>query len=106
MPSKQNNFYQENESFDMQVKNIMRKVARALKQGDNTEAARLFIEGHKGLVIPADIELPVYLAKTFGIDVTGKLLKAFVRFPCGYCRNGHEKCPDCKGNGHLEDYII
>ena len=84
MPSKQNNPYQKNISFNKQMTNIMRKVARALKQGDDTEAVRLFVEGQKDLVVPADVELPGYLAKTFGIDVTSKLLKAFVRFPCGY----------------------
>lgn len=58
MPSKQNNPYQKNISFNKQMTNIMRKVARALKQGDNTEAACLFAEGQEDLVVPADIEIP------------------------------------------------
>jgi hypothetical protein len=77
-------------------------VLGELKRNHATRATQLFLEGQANSLFPTGKGLPRWLIRTIGKKATGKLVDAFARQPCYFCKKGLVPCDECGGAGHFE----
>ena len=91
---------------DRQRAHFLKALARELERGHGTKAAQLFLDGQAHAILPTGKSLPQWLAKTLGKEQTGKLVEAFAKAPCFYCKKGLLPCDGCDGRGLFAGGVI
>lgn len=86
-------------SSEAESRRVLEPVLAELKQGHGVEAVRRFGDVLDRGVVPADRGLLRWLAETIGKQATARLISAYARHPCFYCKKGLEPCESCHGSG-------
>jgi len=84
------------------LREIVRKMAVHLREGDATAAARLFTEAHQHEAFQDHPDVLRWLIRKLGKDQAGKLVDGLSHLPCYNCSKGYVSCEDCDGEGHLD----
>ncbi|MBN2446988.1 MAG: hypothetical protein JXO22_09695 [Phycisphaerae bacterium] len=85
---------------------VMQGVLAKLERGRSTQAVKLFRNAQDHDLFPTGSGLHRWLNKSIGKEATAKLIDAFVRFPCFYCKHGLESCEVCDGRGTISGAIL
>lgn len=85
------------------IAKLMQKVTDELNADRDVQAVRLFADGLDHGIVPPGVNLVHWVINAIGKAGTSKLLKAYARHPCFYCKNGVEPCEACKGQGYWQD---
>ena len=90
------------ERRDRERTHLLQRVVKKLEKNDMPRAVQLFLGGQARGLIPKGPALPKWLTRAVGPKATNKLLKAFARHPCYFCRKGRVRCVECDGKGYRE----
>jgi hypothetical protein len=78
------------------------RISEVLQQHRSVDAVRLFLQRVEGQVTYAD-DLLDELRDVAGEKAVQRLVVAFAKFGCPYCRGGVDTCSVCGGSGRSED---
>jgi hypothetical protein len=97
---------QANKILSRKIPPLANKMTVHLKTGNFIKAAKLFLAGQARGIFPKDHNLVKKLVKAAGKNAANRLIFAFARYPCPFCKKGRTKCRDCSGHGHIDYDMI